>query len=414
MDSNGQLKAVELFAGGGGMALGTHLAGYKHSALLEIDPDAVATLKKNVAGKVLPEPGLPLRATDIKTFRWEDHQDTFKSVDLLAGGAPCQPFSLGGVHRGNHDHRNLFPEVFRAQRSLLPKALLLENVRGLARPSFRPYLEYILLQLALPGVPPRSENEDWQDHRSRLLETLDGDDAGDAPGYDVWIAAIDCANFGIPQRRNRVFMVAFRADLGVDWTWPVHTHSEHSLLHAQLVSGEYWKEHQLPSRKKDYNPSVAQIVVNGTRRWRTVRDALRDLPDPTSNGSRKVHPNHILIPGARAYTGHTGSPLDEPAKTLKAGVHGVPGGENMLQDDDGRVRYFTVHESALLQTFPESYVFHGSRTTAMRQIGNAAPVAMVRLLAERISVALKEPSRNGRQVTPHHVDLVGGTKLTVL
>lgn len=94
------------------------------------------------------------------------------------------------------------------------------------------------------------------------------------------------------------------------------------------------------------------------------------------------------MPGARSYTGHTGSPLDEPAKTLKAGDHGVPGGENMLARPDGTVRYFTVRESARLQTFPDDYIFAGSWTESMRQLGNAVPVGLARPIAADIAARL--------------------------
>ena len=119
--------------------------------------------------------------------------------------------------------------------------------------------------------------------------------------------------------------------------------------------------------------------------WRTVRDALEGVPDPET-GDRSRWYNHEQNPGARCYVGHTGSPLDEPAKALKAGDHGVPGGENMLLKPDGSLRYFTVRESARLQTFPDDYVLHGAWTEAMRQLGNAVPV----LLGETIANGIRE------------------------
>lgn len=109
---------------------------------------------------------------------------------------------------------------------------------------------------------------------------------------------------------------------------------------------------------------------------------------PTRPGIRPTgcsgFPNHRFQPGARSYPGHTGSALDEPAKTLKAGVHGVPGGENMLLRPEGRVRYFSVRESARLQAFPDDFLFHGTWTETMRQLGNAAPVTLAELLARDI------------------------------
>ena len=122
--------------------------------------------------------------------------------------------------------------------------------------------------------------------------------------------------------------------------------------------------------------------------WETVRDAISDLPDP------ERYPNavqaHRFQPGARSYAGHTGSPLDEPAKALKAGDHGVPGGENMLRRPDGSIRYFTVRESARIQTFPDTFIFEGSWSEVMRQLGNAVPVRLASVIAESVCDLLRE------------------------
>lgn len=114
--------------------------------------------------------------------------------------------------------------------------------------------------------------------------------------------------------------------------------------------------------------------------WRTVRDAIAGLPDPGGPCPLSIQ-NHDFQQGAKAYAGHTGSPLDEPAKTLKAGDHGVPGGENMIAFPDGRLRYFTVREAARIQTFPDDYVFGSSWSENMRQLGNAVPVSLGRVVA---------------------------------
>lgn len=105
--------------------------------------------------------------------------------------------------------------------------------------------------------------------------------------------------------------------------------------------------------------------------------------------------NHVFNPGARSYPGHTGSPLDEPGKTLKAGDHGVPGGENMLLRPDGSVRYFTVREAARLQTFPDDYVFRGSWTETMRQLGNAVPVRLAEVIAGSVAATLRAAEGTG-------------------
>jgi DNA (cytosine-5)-methyltransferase 1 len=127
----------------------------------------------------------------------------------------------------------------------------------------------------------------------------------------------------------------------------------------------------------------------GIGRWQTVRDAIADLPNPCVAGKEEIL-NHRFQPGARVYPGHTGSPLDFPAKTLKAGDHGVPGGENMLALADGSVRYFTVRESARLQTFPDWFAFPCSWTESMRQIGNAVPVRLSETIAKSVADVLRQ------------------------
>lgn len=121
-------------------------------------------------------------------------------------------------------------------------------------------------------------------------------------------------------------------------------------------------------------------------------EAISDLPAPSSRAAKKWH-NHLLQPGAKAYPGHTGSPLNRPAKALKAGAHGVPGGENMILYPDGSVRYLSVRESARVQTFPDDYVFLGSWTEAMRQLGNAVPVRLAEIVGSSVAKALAGQSQ---------------------
>jgi DNA (cytosine-5)-methyltransferase 1 len=126
-----------------------------------------------------------------------------------------------------------------------------------------------------------------------------------------------------------------------------------------------------------------ELPFTAKARWRTVRDAISGLPDPRNETAHSMA-NHEYRSGARPYAGHSGSVLDEPSKTIKAGAHGVPGGENMLVLDNGDLRYYTVRESARIQTFPDDYLFHGSWTESMRQIGNAVPVRLARIVGDSI------------------------------
>jgi DNA (cytosine-5)-methyltransferase 1 len=114
------------------------------------------------------------------------------------------------------------------------------------------------------------------------------------------------------------------------------------------------------------------------------------LPEPI--GDYVEHPDwlhHVGWPGARQYPGHTPNLLDRPAKTVKAGVHGVPGGESVLRKDDGSIRYMTVRETARVMTFPDDWQLAGPRGEQMRQLGNAVPVQLGRVIAESVAKALQ-------------------------
>ena len=291
----------------------------------------------------------------------------------------------------------MFPTTIDAVRKLRPKAFLIENVKGLTRAAFTNYLQYTILQLQYPELI-RSTKESWLEHLARLeKEKTSGKSQGLT--YDVVCRVVNAADYGIPQRRDRVFIVGFRHDLSVRWSFPKTTHSLDSLLYAQWVSGEYWERHKISHKMRHSADTQHKRRIDRLRGldsavldkpWLTVRDALQGLPDPQDQTTIVPHSNHSFQPGARVYAGHTGSPLDLPAKTLTAGAHGVPGGENMLAMPSGEVRYFTVRESARLQTFPDTYVFHGSWTETMRQLGNAVPVVLARIMAGSIAEKLIE------------------------
>lgn len=164
------------------------------------------------------------------------------------------------------------------------------------------------------------------------------------------------------------------------------------------MTGNYWERHQISkSDRPDIPSKLSSRIFNlqfnlfppEKQPWRTVRDAISDLPQEGNKESQNSVLNHIFIPGARNYPGHTGSLLDEPAKTLKAGVHGVPGGENMLVAPTGQVCYFTLREAARLQTFPDEYFFPHSWTETMKQLGNAVPVALAEVIASSIRARLE-------------------------
>lgn len=172
------LTAVELCAGAGGQALGLEQAGFHHAALVEIDPNCCNTLRSNrKEWNVLEQ---DLREFDGRPYR---------GVDLLAGGLPCPPFSVAGKQLGDADERNLFPEGIRLVKEIRPRAVMIENVRGIMDAVFEDYRRYISGEIASLGY-----RTDW-----RLLNASD---------------------YGVPQLRPRVVFLALRKDVGCGFPWP--------------------------------------------------------------------------------------------------------------------------------------------------------------------------------------------------
>jgi DNA (cytosine-5)-methyltransferase 1 len=306
---------------------------------------------------------------------------------MVSGGPPCQPFSLGGKAQAYNDKRDMFPQAVRAVREIKPAAFVFENVKGLLRSAFSDYFSYIILQLENPSII-KSPDMDWLQHK-QLIEEYQREHGPDAKEYIVRHELLNAADYGVPQIRHRVFIVGFRRDINTDWAFPEATHSKDMLLYDKWVSFEYWKRHNLPvpqhcgisevqkaSIIRKYDKEASHLLP-----WKTVRDAISDLPDPIY---RNTVLNHEYRPGAKSYDGHSGSVLDEPSKTIKAGAHGVPGGENMVILDDGSSRYYTVRESARIQTFPNDYLFSASWTESMRQIGNAVPVKLAEAVGKSV------------------------------
>lgn len=342
------MRSVELFTGCGGLGLGLSRAGFQHQLLVEWNQDAVETVLHNRNRGLEHVKHWPIVKNDVRSIDWCAYQ----GATLVAGGPPCQPFSIGGKHKGDEDHRDMWPQAIRAVREVSPQAFIFENVRGLSRPKFAPYLNAIVDQLG------RADKTNI--------------------GYHVSLTLVNAADFGAAQKRHRLVISGIRRDNIATVPSLLATHSRERLLWDQWVSGTYWTEHGIKApmcgSTKIEMAAVARLhqhmVEPEGKRWVTVRDVLKGLGEPNGIG------NHCFQNGARAYTGHTGSPLDQPAKALKAGDHGVPGGENMMVRDDGSVRYFTIREAARLQGLPDDYEFRCSWSESMRQLGNAVPTQL--------------------------------------
>jgi DNA (cytosine-5)-methyltransferase 1 len=316
----------------------------------------------------------------------------------MSGGPPCQPFAIGGKHRGFTDGRDMWPETARAVCAVTPYAFVFENVRNLAGPTFGDYLDWVKASLRHPDQPRRA-GETHAEHLRRLRAS------GAPPSYVVDHLVVNAADFGAPQLRHRVLVRGVRAGTGVPLAPLPQTHTRDRLLWDQWVTGDYWTRHGFgtPPDREIPRTHLARVILLRSGRapppgiaWVTARDALAGLGEP--NGIA----NHVLQPGARVYVGHTGSPMDMPAKALKAGDHGVPGGENMMRRDDGSVRYFTVREAARLVGLPDDFSFPASWSETMRGLGNAVPAALGEAIGRFLSATIhamgagKTPGRRHR------------------
>lgn len=172
------MQSIEFCAGAGGQALGLEQAGFRHSALIEIEPDFCKTLRLN-------RPQWDVRAEDMNLFDGR----AFKGMDLLAGGLPCPPFSIAGKQLGENDERNLFPAAIRLIDEIKPKAVMIENVKGFLSPVFEEYR----LQL------------------KKQFEKL---------GYKIDWRLLNASDFGVPQLRPRVVIVALRKEFVDTFDWP--------------------------------------------------------------------------------------------------------------------------------------------------------------------------------------------------
>ena len=362
------MRAIELFAGAGGLAIGVSRAGFHPAVIVERDRWCCGTLRQNRAACDWPAP----IEGDIRYIDFREHA----GIAVVTGGPPCQPFSTGGKHRGHADDRDMWSEAVRVVRETGPRAFIFENVRGLARQSFASYLGYILLQLQHPSLG-KLAREDWEKHLARLQRKHTGRGSIE---YRVVHQVLDAADYGVAQRRHRVVFVGFRSDNNAGWSFPASTHSAGALAWSQ-AHGDYWEKHTVARRDRQVvrAPSVKPMAAP----WLTVRDALSGLPDPKS-AQASDWSNHRFQDGAKSYPGHTGSLIDFPAKALKAGVHGVPGGENMMRRPDGSIRYFTVREAARLQAFPDNWEIQGTWSEAMRQLGNAVPTTLGEVVATSV------------------------------
>lgn len=331
------LTVLDLFAGAGGLSLGLADAGMEVIAAAEWDQDALDTYAKS-------HPAARLYPGDISDIDFTEFRD---SVDVVAGGPPCQPWSDGGKGLGHEDPRDGFPQFVRAVRTIKPQAFLMENVAGLTRGAKRP-------------------------HFLRLLRELAG------LGYEIADEVLVAASFGVPQGRKRLFIVGTRSG---GFTWPDATHGSGrrpwrvagEVVSSNITLGEPNSSIVTYAKRPDLRPSPYDgLLFNGGGRPIDLSDLAPTLLASMGGNKTPWIDTLQIVPEYHGYLMGGGQP--------RAGV--VPG-----------ARRITVAEAAALQTFPEGMAFAGPRSSQYRQIGNAVPPLLARAVAEALTAWLNRQRR---------------------
>lgn len=337
--------AVDLFAGAGGLSLGLRSAGFDVRAAVEHDPTAARTYRANLGDHVLEE--------DLHSYKVE-HLLKYANLevgacDLLAGGPPCQGFSV--QRRGSDDdpRNSLVLHFARFIEGLRPKMFLMENVSGLMSSRGRPFLNELLSKVA----------------------TL---------GYSVFIEKLDAVRYGVPQFRTRVILAGQRNDLGLPaFRFPPPTHNASSYVTVRDAIAD------LPSPPVDGTPHPT--VHNHSREARLSKLNLERLAHIPEGGDRRDLPPHLQLPCHVNNPSHRHVEVygrlewDRPAGTITARFDSFTRGRFAHPVEN---RSLTLREGARLQMFPDSFAFSGSREEVARQIGNAVPVRLAHALGASI------------------------------
>jgi len=328
------MKAIDLFCGAGGLSLGLKMAGWDVAAAIEYERMAMETHARNM-------PEVDHLCGDVRDVDFRRYRG---AIDLVAGGPPCQPFSVSGKQLGNEDLRDMVPQFVRAVREIKPKIFLLENVLGLTTARFLPYLEGKIRELAKLGF-----NVQWK--------------------------VLNAADYGVPQKRLRLIVVGVRE--GADFKFPNPTHGIGKKKAYQTVA-------QALSDCPDDEPNRARVVY-------AKNPILRRSPYAGMLLNGKGRPLDMDAPSftiPASAGGNRTHILDPEGVLRKYHAHLMHGGKPRSGDVEGCSR-LTVKQSARLQTFPDSFEFAGRRNQRYTQIGNAVPPAFGAAVGRKLLECLR-------------------------
>ncbi|GAA2487571.1 DNA cytosine methyltransferase [Nocardia seriolae] len=390
-----QFTSIEICAGAGGQAVGLHQAGFGHLALVEIDEHAVATLNLNIKGDnadpawAWEGDNCRIISKDVKAF--EPLAEVSKNgkklapreLDLLAGGVPCPPFSHAGKQLGRDDERDLFPRMLELVKILQPRAVMIENVRGIMDPKFEPYRTWIRARL----------------EGGKYTED-DGQIVGEPGlGYTVcnW-GVLEASNFGVPQLRPRAILVAIRNDVLGDlpYSWPTATHEESASV-ADSLAETMRERYARFDKETGRTEGRAQFD-----RWYNTASSRHTELKGRGGG---IAPT--LVGGSKKHGGADLGPSRAKAAWKQLGVSGM-GVANDLDTCTQKNTYerdlfgpdgpmLTVQQTAIIQGFPADWKFSGGKTAQYRQIGNAFPPPVAKAVGDSIAKVLSEADKRDRK-----------------
>ena len=327
--NNSSFNAIELFSGCGGLALGFKNAGITSDLLVEIDKDSCDTLYSNFQNTEIIN-------DDIANVDFRSYKDT---VDIVAGGFPCQAFSYAGKSKGFEDTRGtLFFDFARAVKETNPKVAIGENVKGLI-------------------------SHDKGRTLSTMIRTLE------SLGYNVQYKLLLAQYFNVPQKRERVFIVATRKDLPNTYKYPEEL-DYFVPLEVALKDCPSSEGQEYPKRKKE----IMDMVPQGGY-W-------KDLPIEIQKEYMK---GSFYLGGGKTGTARRLS-MKEPSLTLVTS----PAQGQTERCHPTKTRPLTIRESARIQTFPDSWEFSGSLGSQYKQIGNAVPVNLAYHVGKSVVKYLKD------------------------
>ena len=335
------MRTIDLFCGAGGLSLGLEDAGFESVLAVEIEQDAAATYSR-----IFPQSDL--RQEDIwEVLRGRGLTALRGRIELVAGGAPCQPFSSGGKRLAQCDPRDGLPAFFKAVSQVKPPAFLLENVPGLLAGDRAAYLKGFITE---------------------MVEL----------GYDVTWKVLNAADFGVPQRRLRLLVVG--SQIG-PFTWPHPTHGPTADRPYETVSKYLIRTSTLG----DPNPSVVVYAKNPDLRPSPYDGHL------FNGGGRPINMNglcHTILASAGGNKTHFIDTMDEVPRYH---AHLKRGGSPRTGIFAGG-RRLTVAESAIIQTFPSGVSFDGSRSSQYTQVGNAVPPRLAAVIGRALADLLSGAS----------------------